>query len=374
MNNFLNIIILLGTLQGAIMSVLLFRQKLHRQASVLLAWIIVLISLACLNIYLLEAVEGTSSFFWNFIEAVFPWVMIMPIGPLVYFYVKSILTQNFVLTKKHHIHFYTVVLDLIPSFVIIGYVAGGYFGFISAEGTFDLGLFIETYNAYVDIPRWLSLVMYVWFSFQLLSNYTKNSTPQVSLRWARHFVLGFMIFAGIWLLHLLLYLIPASSNILLASVGWYPVYIPLIVLLYWLGINGYIISFKTHKKSSKSQEISDATVKETISKLEYVMKEEKLFLNPSLKLSDVVQQLNIPQKTISYVLNQHLHQSFNEYVNMYRVEAFKSRLLEEEDGNLTITGIAFECGFNSQATFQRVFKAITKQSPSEFRKAHEKNN
>ncbi|MCH2196918.1 helix-turn-helix domain-containing protein [Kordia sp.] len=374
MQNFLNIIILLGTLQGAIMAVLLFRLKIQRQASKLLAWLILLISLACLNIYLLNAVEGTSSFFWNFMEAVFPWVVIMPIGPLVYFYVKSILEPNFVLTKKHRIHFYTVMLDLIPSFVILGYVAGGYLGFINADSTFDLGLFIETYDTYVDIPRWLSLAIYVWFSYQSISDYTKKNTHQVSLRWARHFVLGFMIFAVLWLLHLVLYLIPSSSNLLLGSVGWYPVYIPLIVLLYWLGINGYIISFKTYKKSSKSQEISDATVQQTISKLEQAMKEEKLFLNPSLKLSDVVQQIDIPQKTISFVLNQHIHKSFNEYVNNYRVEAFKSRLLSENDENLTITGIAFECGFNSQATFQRVFKSITNQSPSEFRKAHIKNS
>jgi len=321
----------------------------------------------------LEAVEGTSSLFWNFLEAVFPWVVIMPIGPLMYFYVKSILDPNFVLTKKHRIHFYTVILDLIPSLVILGYVAGGYLGFINAD-SFDLGLFIETYNTYVDIPRWLSLVIYVWLSYQLLSNYSKNNTHQVSLRWGRHFVLGFTVFAGIWLLHLVLYLIPASSNMLLGSVGWYPVYIPLIVLLYWLGINGYIISFKTYKKPSKSQEMSDAVIKETILKLEHTMQEEKLFLNPSLKLSDVIQQIDIPQKIISSVLNQHIHKSFNEYVNTYRVEAFKSRLLADNDENLTITGIAFECGFNSQATFQRVFKSITNQSPSEFRKAHEKKN
>jgi len=372
MQNFLNIIVLLGTVQGVIMAVLLFRLKIHRQPNKLLAWMILLISLACLNIYLLETVEGTSSFFWNFLEAVFPWVVIMPIGPLMYFYVKSMLVPNFKLTKKHRIHFYTVILDLIPSFVILGYVAGGYFGFISAESTFDLGMFIDTYEAYVDIPRWLSLVLYLWFSFQLISQHTNTNKQEDSIRWVRHFVLGFTVFSGIWFVHLILYLIPASSNILLSSVGWYPVYIPLIVLLYWLGINGYIISFKTYKKTPKSQEISADVVKETISKLEKAMKEEKLFLNPSLKLSDVVQQLDIPQKIISSVLNQHIHKTFNEYVNTYRVEAFKSRLLAENDANLTITGIAFECGFNSQATFQRVFKSITNQSPSEFRKAHEK--
>jgi AraC-like DNA-binding protein len=371
--NFLNIIILLGTLQGMIMSVLLFRLKIHRQANRLLAWMILLISLACLNIYLLEAVEGTSSFFWNFVEAVFPWVVIMPFGPLVYFYVNSILDPDFRLTKKHRPHFYSTILDLVPSFTILGYVIGGYLGWINAETTFDLGAFIETYNLYVDIPRWLSLAIYLWFAFRLVAQHKNKLQEIASIRWAHHFTIGFALFTGIWFLHLVLYIIPASSNILLGIVGWYPVYIPITILLYWLGINGYIISFKTYKKPSKTPEISKDIVQDTISKLEHVMQNEQLYLNPSLKLSDIVRATNISQKTISSVLNQHIHKSFNEYVNTYRVEAFKSRLLQETDSNLTITGIAFECGFNSQATFQRVFKAITNQSPSEFRKAHEKN-
>jgi len=372
MNEFLNIIILLGTVQGAIMSVLLFRQKIHKQSSRFLAWIIVLISLACLNIYLLETLRYNSSTLWNFIEAVFPMVVIMPIGPLVYFYVKSVLKPNFALTKKHRVHWYSVILDLVPSVAILIYIAAGYLGFINANSTFNLGEFIETYNIYVDIPRWLSLVVYLGFSFRLISNHKSHHKDKVSERWARHFALGFAIFSGIWLLHLVLYIIPFTSNVLLSHVGWYPVYIPLIVLLYWLGINGYIISFKTVKRASNNQEISDVVVQQTISTLKYVMKEKQLFLHPSLKLSDVVQETKIPQKIISHVLNQHIHKSFNEYVNTYRVEAFKSRLLQEDTKHLTITGIAFECGFNSQATFQRVFKSITNQSPSEFRKTHKK--
>jgi AraC-like DNA-binding protein len=321
----------------------------------------------------METLQTNSSSFWNFVEAVVPMLIIMPVGPLVYFYVKSILEPHFLFKKKHRVHFYTVILDLVPSLTILGYVAGGSLGFISATNTFDIGGFIESYTMYVDIPRWLSLAVYLWLSFQLLSKHTTKQKALSSTRWARNFVLGFGIFTGIWLLHLILYIIPASSNWLLGLVGWYPVYIPLTVLLYWLGINGYIISFKTYKKTSNNQEISQEIVQDTIAKLEHVMHTEKLFLNPTLKLSDVVHATNISQKIISSVLNQHIHKSFNEYVNTYRVAAFKSRLLQENNNNLTITGIAFECGFNSQATFQRVFKAITNQSPSEFRKAHENN-
>jgi len=74
------------------------------------------------------------------------------------------------------------------------------------------------------------------------------------------------------------------------------------------------------------------------------------------------------QKIISAVLNQHLQKSFNEFVNQYRVNEFKEKIQSPQTNNLTIAGIALECGFNSQATFQRTFKEITGKSPSEFRK------
>ena len=100
------------------------------------------------------------------------------------------------------------------------------------------------------------------------------------------------------------------------------------------------------------------------------MEEELLFLNPSLKLNDIVKHIGKPQKIVSAVLNQHIGKTFNEYINEYRIETFKSRLLSENSEHLTITGIAFECGFNSQATFQRTFKVLTQLSPKEFQQRH----
>jgi len=74
----------------------------------------------------------------------------------------------------------------------------------------------------------------------------------------------------------------------------------------------------------------------------------------------------IAQKNISAVLNQHLHKSFNEFVNEYRVHAIKERLLKGETHHFTIAGIAYEEGFNSLPTFQRAFKSILGQTPKEF--------
>jgi AraC-like DNA-binding protein len=97
------------------------------------------------------------------------------------------------------------------------------------------------------------------------------------------------------------------------------------------------------------------------------MEEDKLYLNAGLTVNTLAQHVSIPTKTISAILNQHLNKSFNEFVNEYRVKAVKEKIQQPAMDHLTIAGIAFECGFNSQATFQRTFKQIAGMSPSEFK-------
>ena len=72
------------------------------------------------------------------------------------------------------------------------------------------------------------------------------------------------------------------------------------------------------------------------------------------------------EQTISRLINSHFKKSFTDLVNHYRVEEAKQRLLSEETA---ITVIAFEVGFNSIASFNRVFKEKVGSSPSEFRSA-----
>ena len=81
----------------------------------------------------------------------------------------------------------------------------------------------------------------------------------------------------------------------------------------------------------------------------------------------VSKHINISPKVISAVLNSHQQQSFSHWLNGYRVAAFKQRILTADSGHLTLAGIAFECGFNSQASFQRIFKQYTGMVPSKYR-------
>lgn len=367
---FLNIIILLGAIQGFIISALLVSAKQSRTANRLLAVLIFLISLACLNLYLNSQQWYTSTQFFRFFSAVVPMVVIMPLGPLLFFYTKASLNAGFKLSKKNKLHFLPVIIDLFPYLTAILFIAVALSGLIK-HFPFDVGLFIDTYNVYSDIPRWISLTIYVVLSMRYIVAYKKQpGANQIAyqLKWAKRFTTVFMAFQVLWLLYLIPYVTPVLSDKLMAWVNWYPIYVPLSILIYWLGINGYLVMKNQPLNARKNGAAPTADVSEqTILALTKAMEQDALYLNPELNLNLLAQHTGIAQKTISAVLNQHLHKSFNEFVNGYRVNAFKEKVCLDEIQHLTIAGIAAECGFNSQATFQRTFRQITGLSPSEFK-------
>ena len=328
-------------------------------------------SLACFNLYA-DYSNWFGSDILRFIGQVVPLIIIMPLGPLIYFYIQSSLDANFKFTKKHRRHFYPVIIDVVPQLVVIIFIIGILTNTIRNNPK-PWGNFIDTYNVYADIPRWISVSTYVLLSLKYLTAIKKKYNGSLNgltnnFKWTLQLVRVFFAFQILWLLYLVPYVIPRYTNVMLDTFDWYPLYIPLVVMIYWLGIKGYIITQQpSTKKISVSVSLTAEAIKETISLLNTAMEKDRVYLNPNCSLSVLSEHINVSQKTISAVLNQHLHKSFNEFINEYRVQAFKEKIQKPEMEHFTIAGVAFECGFNSQATFQRTFKQITGLSPSEFR-------
>jgi AraC-like DNA-binding protein len=102
--------------------------------------------------------------------------------------------------------------------------------------------------------------------------------------------------------------------------------------------------------------------------LEYLTA-SKPYLNKNLSIGELAESLEIPAYQLSQLINDRLGQSFFEFINNYRVEEVKLRFFEPKFSNLTLPGIALECGFNSKASFNRIFKQLTGQTPTEYIKA-----
>lgn len=378
LHGLLQTIILLGVIQGFIVCILLWGARQNRVACRILAAIIFLLTLACFNLY----GENENWFGVHILQAliyIIPLVIIMPIGPLLYFYVRSSVDPSFRIGNKQRLQFWPVVIDLTPSLTAIGFFAGVLLGWVRNRPG-PVGLFIDTYNIYADIPRWISLSVYTWLSYRYLRTWKRKdirseAADATGVKWLQQFLLVFAVFQGAALLYLVPYVIPRYTERIVETVNWYPLYIPLVIMIYWLGIKGYLLA-QRQKVNGKTAERRAVLASETIDQVKELlitaMETDKLYLNADLSLYSLAAYLKIPPKTASIVLNQYISKSFNEFVNTYRIQAFKDKIKDPGAERLTIEGIAEDCGFNSKATFQRVFKEMTGKLPSDFRKMVQK--
>lgn len=236
LSDFLYVLILVGSIQGVITGSLLFRASLHRVSGRLLAATVWLIALPGFHLYAHHAGFFNGSAVTDWVHALIPWVLVMALGPLIYLYIRSLLIPSFTLYRKEVWHFAPVLIDLLPKLVEILFLTGLLPAILIADRA-GLIRFIDGYNRYADLPRWLSFCYYVYRTARLITQAKPDRVPGET--WALRFVTVMKVFVVIWGCYLVPYLIPASAVVLANTVGWFPVYIPMAVLIYWIGIAGY---------------------------------------------------------------------------------------------------------------------------------------
>ena len=99
-----------------------------------------------------------------------------------------------------------------------------------------------------------------------------------------------------------------------------------------------------------------------------LMEKRHVYLNPELSLGNVAKELGLSRKNVSTAINAQHGTNFRRFVNEYRVQSFKKLVSNGRAEEMTLYGLALDCGFNSKATFNRVFKQIEGMAPNEYAK------
>ena len=102
-------------------------------------------------------------------------------------------------------------------------------------------------------------------------------------------------------------------------------------------------------------------------KLKIYMETEQPYINMDLTLKDLATALDTYPYYITQVLNTVFNQNFYDFINTYRVEEVQRRLSDPQFKNLTILAVAYDCGFNSKSSFNRIFKQKTGLTPSQYK-------
>jgi AraC-like DNA-binding protein len=106
-----------------------------------------------------------------------------------------------------------------------------------------------------------------------------------------------------------------------------------------------------------------------MAKLTAAMEGEQLFRNGELKLDELAAAVAMTPHELSQLINEACGVNFQEFLNRYRVEALKAALHAPAEAARSILDLGVACGFNSKSALNRIFKAATGMTPSEYRKA-----
>lgn len=314
------------------------------------------------------------------------------IGPIIYFYTQSLLNPSFRVTKKGFLHLlpgilyllYTVIMWVYDQLILHDY----YFYKDGLDRDFDFwyqktGLF--------------SMIIYFVMSIRYYNLYRKlmfqvvSYADSVLFKWINTYLYGFLVMLLLPILFDIACLFYPELNSYKGS-WWFFLFFS--IIMYYIAITGYsnpittkipfeisvfdkkpalLLSSNFNREEAvidieheTFQEYHTPEIDAWKSKIENLITIERLFQNPELTLTDIAKKLNTNAALISKAINQGFGLNFNDFINNYRIEAVKNSFKQGEHKKSTLLGIAFDCGFNSKATFNRAFKKNTGLSPKEF--------
>ncbi|MEZ4984534.1 MAG: helix-turn-helix domain-containing protein [Saprospiraceae bacterium] len=303
------------------------------------------------------------------------------LAPLIYFYIKSITTSEFIFKKNDYWHFVPAAILISYRFVIYGYDALQPGFDATQNGVLKTQIdeaFVLPVMGFVEIGQ---MLVYLSFIFQLFYNYRKkinqyfSNTYNLELNWILSFL---VVFSFLFLYGVIQMLVSVLGIELNYKQRWWLMFFTGLAIIY-VGIKGYFTDTTKLKKLKFSFSPYPVTIPDVeekqdvktvspqdIETVKRLMEVEKAYLNPDLNLSDLAKMANMSRAELSEIINAGFQKNFNDFINMYRVEAFKKMLEEDKQKQLSLLGMAYECGFNSKATFNRVFKKLTNYSPTEY--------
>ncbi len=333
----------IGAAQGLVLAIALWVKKVNIKSNrVLVIWMLCLVfDLSIKTIYLTN--PSTRLLQLYTLAHFFPFLY----GSFFYLYVRTIsLKQDFVITDT--IHFVGFIFMAGVNFHWIlnpwEHVPRGWF-------SFDLSLYL--YSVSYVIAGLISIKKYRRRLYQQQSN-----TDGVALLWidvmAYFQVLIWFVAVSQWLLH----------------VSYYNVWIIYAVVSIYMMVMGYLAllqpTIKPMKSLSVPNQMDDARFPQVSAKLELLMDQQKLYLDPGLNIGQLAKKSGYPEYLVSLVINQVKQLTFREYINQLRIEAAKS-MLQDKESQQNILDIAYASGFTSKSTFNTAFKKMENMTPSQFK-------
>lgn len=309
---------------------------------------------------------------------VFRWSIVYLVPASFYLYTLSVCYSNFRLKPKHLLHAIPFIAYNLNS------MSGIYF-----ETTAIKLHFIESMNQ-MPVTHFFQFLFELLFQVYFIASflvirksrtvYLENYTnPNISINalykitilyYLLHFLvlLRWLVTATIGFGEIRAWIVTLDGFSFLFCTCWY-LFVALNNPEFFRGVNSHLRPITEVVPKQKSSPVIDDEKNRQIQSLKDFMISNEPYLDSSLTIQDLAEQVKMPVKDLSALINLYINKHFFDFINEYRIEKAKEILKDSSQKKLTILEILYQVGFNSKSSFSTSFKKHTGKTPTEFRKS-----
>jgi len=361
---FINILILLGAIQGFILCFFIY-QKHKKNKLATHFFILFLFSLAFLNMMYVFIDIDLFKYYRPLHLFPIPYKWLLGVG--FYFYIKNqfINTNNIVYHKKEWYLFIPVI--------VYGLLRIYWFYISVSENSYRITkILVDS-----DVFR-VNEICFLLFTIFLLVKalrFIKFQKPILALqdklrkrlKWLKKLT---RIFLLMMLLDLILFCIDLSiHNGQESFLFMYPSLIINVAFIYWIGYVGFIKpNHIINSYQVKTAVTENEKVKIIKQQLKKAIEIDEVYKNPNLTITELALKLDVSSKELSNYINQYHGKNFSEFLNYHRIEKVKELINTKDITKYTLLKFAEDAGFSSKSSFNATFKKMVGVTPSAYKK------
>ena len=306
----------------------------------------------------------------------FDWLILFTLGPCCYLYALAMTQLHFRFRPAYFWHLLPVLVALcclLP--------------FKVQAPARQLAQFTAWNSNRQPTPFWIFylpkvfLLGYLLATYQLIDRHQKtireilSDVAQKDLRWLKRWLFILLGLSASWvLINVNLIVDPLFGLIHLAYSYWLGYYVINQKAIYARLTTALSLDTLDEPATNRyrNSTLTEAEKADWMAQISDWMDSQKPYLNKELTLTALAEQLHLPPTKLSQLLNEGFSENFYTFINRYRIEESKRLLLDSRFAHYTILGVAFEAGFNTKSTFNKTFREVVGQSPSDYQKQHRK--
>ncbi|HEY8927762.1 MAG TPA: ABC transporter permease [Mucilaginibacter sp.] len=295
-----------------------------------------------------------------------PMQFLLALGPLIYFYVLKITRPGYKFRWKDLLHFSPVLLEL--GVLLLEITESSRTG----AATYTTHAF-AVLNPVLQLLIFISLMTYLYRSHQLIQSFYRRPQPalidrsRLEFRWLRRLLAATALLWILWMAYAAVDYFGYRNQ--LGIHLYYPFYIFFVAILIWTAAAAFLQPQAGVLALSPPavKPMPSTELKQKGAWLKRTMEASRYYQDPELTLTSLAEKLSLTTHELSRIINQALKKNFNDLINEYRVREVVQKMQDPAYDHITLLGVAYESGFNSKTTFNRIFRQTTGKSPAEYK-------